>query len=386
MEIPKLWNLISPAAESTTLKQLAVNQGFVDNIGGIHAIRLGIDASAWLCQVRFHHGNTRHPELVALFARLVELLQLPVAPYFVFDGNERPKVKRGKRVGANPHWLEDEFKELLSCFSFDWITAPGEAEAELSCMSKEGIVDAVETEDSDIFVFGAKTVLRRAATLLSHPDLQLGSADFVVIALLAGGDYSDGIVGCGVDIAASLAHSGLGTALIQAAEGGSVSLRVGRDRLVHELRTNSSGFLKRKHVALANSIPEIFPDLTILNLYLHPVTTTSKNIERPPLLPACNVDLRRLAKYSATRFTWASSPDSVYHYFSTTVLPGLVIQALVAGARSGTPTTLLDHIITVRPLQATPPPPLTKDNIAYSRTPLFMGKIHGHAHRRWACP
>ncbi|KAF7378200.1 PIN domain-like protein [Mycena sanguinolenta] len=44
-----------------------------------------------------------------------------------------------------------------------WITAPGEAEATLSEMSSIGVpvsVDAILTDDSDSFVFGAGVVLR----------------------------------------------------------------------------------------------------------------------------------------------------------------------------------------------------------------------------------
>ena len=38
---------------------------------------------------------------------------------------------------------------------------PGEAEAELASMNCHGIVDAVLTDDSDVFAFGARTVLRK---------------------------------------------------------------------------------------------------------------------------------------------------------------------------------------------------------------------------------
>jgi 5'-3' exonuclease len=39
--------------------------------------------------------------------------------------------------------------------------APGEAEAELASMNTHHIIDAVLTDDSDVFVFGAQTVLRK---------------------------------------------------------------------------------------------------------------------------------------------------------------------------------------------------------------------------------
>ena len=39
----------------------------------------------------------------------------------------------------------------------------GEAEAELAHMNELGYIDGVLTEDSDVFVFGGRTVIRRLA-------------------------------------------------------------------------------------------------------------------------------------------------------------------------------------------------------------------------------
>lgn len=38
--------------------------------------------------------------------------------------------------------------------------APGEAEAELAYLNQIDLIDAVWTDDSDIFIFGAKRVFR----------------------------------------------------------------------------------------------------------------------------------------------------------------------------------------------------------------------------------
>lgn len=43
------------------------------------------------------------------------------------------------------------------------LQAPGEAEAELAYLNQHGFIDAVVTNDSDTFVFGAKCVLKRCA-------------------------------------------------------------------------------------------------------------------------------------------------------------------------------------------------------------------------------
>lgn len=41
------------------------------------------------------------------------------------------------------------------------VQAPGEAEAELSELNTRGIVDAVLTDDSDVLLFNARTVIRK---------------------------------------------------------------------------------------------------------------------------------------------------------------------------------------------------------------------------------
>ncbi len=47
------------------------------------------------------------------------------------------------------------------------IQAEGEAEAELAFLNRTGVIDAILTDDVDAFVFGAKTVIRKCATLVS---------------------------------------------------------------------------------------------------------------------------------------------------------------------------------------------------------------------------
>jgi Holliday junction resolvase YEN1 len=89
--------------------------------------------------------------------------------------------KRNKTVRGTEHWLVSDTQEMLDCFGIPWVNvgrsshyfhdyfhaifliclqARGEAEAELAWMSREGLIDAVLTDDSDIFVFGASTILR----------------------------------------------------------------------------------------------------------------------------------------------------------------------------------------------------------------------------------
>ena len=45
-------------------------------------------------------------------------------------------------------------------FGVPYIIAPAEAEAQCAWLDAEGLVDGVITDDSDVFLFGAKTVYR----------------------------------------------------------------------------------------------------------------------------------------------------------------------------------------------------------------------------------
>jgi XPG I-region len=142
--------------------------------------------SIWFTQAQFgfrigHAQAGENPELRCLFYKLASFLKVPVTPLFVFDGPSRPGSKRGKRVIAKPHWLTKPFQELLEAFGFPYYTvsihrsvvlyissksldgqqAPGEAEAELACLNRAKIIDAVITDDSDALLFGAAHVIRK---------------------------------------------------------------------------------------------------------------------------------------------------------------------------------------------------------------------------------
>ena len=143
-------------------------------------------SSSWFyeCQVfssrgRQHLQAGQNPELRVLFYRLAALSRLPITAVFVFDGDRRPKIKRGKAVRIFPHWLTTSFRKLAEAFGFYCHTvlycchyhhdttnliltlhqAPGEAEAELAYLNQILAIDLVLTSDSDIFVFGATHVI-----------------------------------------------------------------------------------------------------------------------------------------------------------------------------------------------------------------------------------
>ena len=50
-------------------------------------------------------------------------------------------------------------EQALRAESVDYVVAPYEADAQLCFLEREGYVDGIITEDSDLLVFGCKTVI-----------------------------------------------------------------------------------------------------------------------------------------------------------------------------------------------------------------------------------
>ncbi|KAJ7222390.1 PIN domain-like protein [Mycena pura] len=347
MGIPGLWKELESVEEKVSLHNLAVGTGFIGNATGARAFKVGIDASGWMYRATFRHGGTESPELVALFSRCSRLFRLPFIPIFVFDGPGRPSMKRGKLVRGNDHRLAHSFQLMLDGFGFEWITAPGEAEAQLSEMSVTGRpirVDAILTDDADSFVFGASVILRirsednenyqasRYSAFDISQSLGLTREDFILIAILAGGDYSNGLEKCGVTTAIALARAGLGRRLVSGLTGDShrdsFFLKTWRELLCAELSTNSSGFLTHRHQQLAARVPNDFPDLDIINLYRHPLVNLAPATRSLDLHPP-NLDV--LARFAEDHFRWGDSVGILTH-FADQLFAGFVIRELVQQA------------------------------------------------------
>jgi Holliday junction resolvase YEN1 len=126
---------------------------------------------------------------------------------------------------------------------------------------------------------------------------------------------------CGAVVVHQLAHTGLGNWLLTAAETLSpkaldVFLLGWQVDLRHELCHNTHGCLSRKHLALANNIPEEFPDCKILFYYVTPLTSWSNGpsptFTFDPRLP----DIGSLITFCRRRFSWGSTLSSVHKTFT----------------------------------------------------------------------
>lgn len=286
-------------------------------------VRIAVDVSIWQFQTLAGQGGS-NPALRTFYYRLLRLLQTAVQPLFVFDGPNKPPFKRGKKTGQHGASVSNLLtKQLLNFFGFPFHIAPGEAEAECALLQREGIVDAVLSEDVDTLMFGCGRTLRnwssegsrgnKSPTHVSVYDAKvtkegksgLDREGMVLVALMSGGDYiTEGIPGCGIKVACEAARAGFGKSLCSISRCDATALDSWRQNLAYEIQTNESKHFRVKHKAL--KIPHNFPDKDVLGYYTHPVVSSASKIQRLKMEITWDgvVDVQGLRGFVAEAFDW----------------------------------------------------------------------------------
>jgi hypothetical protein len=128
-----------------------------------------VDVSLWLAHVQAAVGGLSYPNMPAqsLFDKMAKFYQYGFRVLFVFDGPARPHIKRDKHVSGAALQYEHLAKKIIDAFGFEWLRAPGEAEAELAHLNAAGVIDWIVTDDSDTFIFGGLNVLRNHSLKLT---------------------------------------------------------------------------------------------------------------------------------------------------------------------------------------------------------------------------
>lgn len=319
-------------------------------------IRIAIDIAIWQFQSQAGQGG-QNPALRTFYYRLLKILALPIHPLFVYDGPKKPLAKRNKVVprygSTNLH--NEMSKKLLQIFRFPFRTAPGEAEAECAILQREGIVDAVMSQDVDAVMWGSTMTLRdwsqegtRGNKTATHVNVLraeetrtttgLDPAGMILVAILSGGDYApDGVPGFGPGLACEIAKAHFGTELLQImSDVDKPKLAEWKERLQYELDTNYSGYFKTKHKSV--KIPADFPDETILHYYTHPEVSSPKDLQRlrRELEGAWdgNIDTKELREYVAQTFNWQYR-GGAYKYIRS-LAPALLAQDFLRGHKNST--------------------------------------------------
>ncbi|MBI1978759.1 MAG: flap endonuclease-1 [Candidatus Aenigmarchaeota archaeon] len=201
-----------------------------------------------------HSGNvTSH--LSGLLYRTANLIEAGISPVFVFDGQypefkkktieERQKVREEARkkwedavrkgekairyAQAASQMDEDileSSKNILELMGIPWIQAPSEGEAQCSYVCKKGEVFATGSQDADSLLFGSPRLVRNLSIsgrkkmpgkevyIEVKPQLielnnilktlNLTREQLIMIGLLIGTDYNEGVKGVGPKTALKL--------------------------------------------------------------------------------------------------------------------------------------------------------------------------------------
>lgn len=167
MGVKTLWAVLSGSGEMFDLRELQGSS-------------VAIDLAGWIVQnntCKGMAGNVSRPHLRNLFFRTATLINLNIRPIFVLDGKapdlkkETLEARRKAQTQSQDvevknfsrsrlKGLMNECKALLDSLGIATIAAEGEAESLCAKLNAEGVVDAVISDDSDAFCYGAKVLLR----------------------------------------------------------------------------------------------------------------------------------------------------------------------------------------------------------------------------------
>ncbi|KAJ4497342.1 hypothetical protein C8R41DRAFT_759783 [Lentinula lateritia] len=290
---------------------------------------------------------------------------------FVFDGNQRPRMKRGHRVITHELDYQKHSKTMIKLFGYhdysivftssstkQTIQAPDEAKVELVDMLKQGVIDTILSKDSDVFPLGANSVLKiiepkikgsrkcweelevyvyDAKTLQTH--LGYSQAGLILISLLLHNDFTSGVNGIGRQTAHGLAQSGFGDVLLNSYQKYSMMpeqlsqafKKLNKD-MAHEIQYNIRGCMGSCSPTRARILRDsAFPtpeDLEVLNTFLRPVTSSSLALQpvptalRLPTLP----DIVGIMAFCSEHFAW--SAKLTLEHFHDSLWPGVLIRML----------------------------------------------------------
>lgn len=229
MGVKDLWNILSPLCERKPLFEL---QGKT----------IAIDLSCWVVDSQTIVDHYVQPKMYLrnLYFRTIFLLMQGILPVFVLEGKapalkyntiaKRNDIRSGfqekksiqKKGRTQFKKILNECKEMLEYMGLACVQGHGEAEAMCAYLNEDGLVDGCISQDSDCFLYGAKVVYRNFCTSAQgnrggtggavdeyrlekiEKVLQLGRNKMIVLALLCGCDYDDGLNGVGKEAAMKL--------------------------------------------------------------------------------------------------------------------------------------------------------------------------------------
>ena len=192
--------------------------------------------------------------------------------------------------------MKTEVMQLLQLFGIPYLEAPAEAEAQCVALEQLGLVDGIVTEDSDAFVFGGQTVYKNIfddqkyvevfKAKDAEKEMNLTHDGMVALAMLLGGDYTEGVKGVGIVngmeiLQAFEVSQDLKKGLLEFRKwldgfdpADALAIKKGRAKTTTKLTL----FHQSHHTARTRWIaPKYFPDEKVLTAYLNPVVDKSED-------------------------------------------------------------------------------------------------------------
>ncbi|XP_058205872.1 single-strand DNA endonuclease 1 isoform X1 [Rhododendron vialii] len=242
MGVKNLWDILESCKKTLPLHHLKNK-------------RVCIDLSCWMVQLQ--NVNKSHCPLKdklylkGLFHRLRALIALNCSLIFVTDGSipaiklstYRRRLKSGTEVtqdetntqkvaplrrnmGSEFSCMIKEAKLLGVALGIPSLDGVEEAEAQCALLNSESLCDGCFSSDSDIFLFGARTVYRDIClgeggyvVCYEMADIErklgFGRNSLITLAIFLGSDYSPGVRGLGPESACQIVKSAGDNAVLQ---------------------------------------------------------------------------------------------------------------------------------------------------------------------------
>ena len=194
---------------------------------------------------------------------------------------------QARDMGTVTDEMRAECMHLLDLFGVPYVESPAEAEAQCVELERLGLVDGIVTEDSDAFVFGGQMIYKNIFEEKKYveiynaadakKEMNLTREGLVGLAMLMGGDYTEGIRGVGIVNGMEIIEA------FNVSEGlteGLSNFRKWLDGFVppEENKGTKEQLFHQKHRTAKNrwAAPKHFPDPRVLTAYLNPVVDSSR--------------------------------------------------------------------------------------------------------------
>ncbi|OCT95408.1 DNA repair protein complementing XP-G cells homolog isoform X1 [Xenopus laevis] len=198
-----------------------------------------------------------------------------------------------------------ESQELLQLFGIPYIVAPMEAEAQCAILDLTDQTSGTITDDSDIWLFGARHVYKNFFSQNKHVEyyqyadihnqLGLDRSKLINLAYLLGSDYTEGIPTVGYVSAMEILNEFPGQGLEPLVKFKEWWSEAQKDK---KMRPNPNDTKVKKKLRLLE-LQQSFPNPAVASAYLKPVVDESKSAfswGRP--------DLEQIREFCESRFGW----------------------------------------------------------------------------------